>query len=69
MLRYTVHRLIVMVPTLLAISVMVFVIIQLPPGDYFTTYVNELISQGESVSEERIAFLKEQYGFDKHPVE
>ena len=69
MLRYTVHRLIVMVPTLLAISVMVFVIIQLPPGDYFTTYVNELISQGEAVSEERIAFLKEQYGFDKHPVE
>lgn len=69
MLRYTVHRLIVMVPTLLAISVMVFVIIQLPPGDYFTTYVNELQSQGESVSAERIEFLKQQYGFDRHPVE
>jgi peptide/nickel transport system permease protein len=69
MLRYTVHRLIVMVPTLLAISVMVFVIIQLPPGDYFTTYVNELKSQGETVSQERIEFLKEQYGFDKSPVE
>lgn len=69
MLRYTVHRLIVMVPTLLAISVLVFVIIQLPPGDYFTTYVNELQSQGESVSADRIEFLKQQYGFDRHPVE
>ena len=69
MLRYTVHRLIVMVPTLLAISVMVFVIIQLPPGDYFTTYINELQSQGESASAEKIEFLKQQYGFDKHPVE
>jgi peptide/nickel transport system permease protein len=69
MLRYTVHRLIVMVPTLLAISVLVFVIIQLPPGDYFTTYISELQSQGEDVSAERIEFLKQQYGFDKHPVE
>jgi len=69
MLRYTVHRLIVMVPTLLAISVMVFVIIQLPPGDYFTTYVDELKSQGENVSADRIEFLKQQYGFDRPPVE
>jgi peptide/nickel transport system permease protein len=69
MLRYTVHRLIVMVPTLLAISVLVFVIIQLPPGDYFTTYISELQSQGEDVGAERIEFLKQQYGFDKHPVE
>ena len=69
MLRYTVHRLIVMVPTLLAVSVMVFVIIQLPPGDYFTTYINELQSQGETVSADRIEFLRQQYGFDKHPVE
>jgi peptide/nickel transport system permease protein len=69
MLRYTVHRLIVMVPTLLAISVLVFIIIQLPPGDYFSAYINELQSQGETVSAEKIAFLKQQYGFDKHPVE
>lgn len=69
MLRYTVHRLIVMIPTLLAISIMVFIIIQLPPGDYFTTIQDECRSQGSSTCVERIAFLKEQYGFDKHPVE
>ncbi len=54
-----------MIPTLVAISFMVFVIIQLPPGNYLTTYVAELESQGEKVSEDKIAFLQEQYGFDK----
>ena len=34
MFGYIVHRLMVMVPTLLAISALVFIIIQLPPGDY-----------------------------------
>jgi peptide/nickel transport system permease protein len=62
---YLVHRVLIMIPTLVAISFMVFVIIQLPPGNYLTTYVAELESQGEKVSEEKIAFLKEQYGFDK----
>ena len=69
MLRYIAHRLLVMVPTLLAISAIVFLIIQLPPGDYFTTYINELQSQGESVSKERLEFLRQQYGFDRSPVE
>ena len=65
MFRYLIHRLMIMIPTLLAISVIVFVIIQLPPGDYLTSYVAELQSQGEAVSEARIAFLREQYGFDR----
>jgi len=65
MFGYTVRRILMMIPTLLAISVIVFVIIQLPPGDYFTTYLNELQSRGESVDPNKIAFLKAQYGFDK----
>ncbi len=65
MLGYTVRRVLMMIPTLLAISAIVFVIIQLPPGDYFTSYLNELQSRGESVDPNKIAFLKEQYGFDK----
>jgi peptide/nickel transport system permease protein len=43
----------------------VFVIIQLPPGDYLTTYIDELRSQGEQVSLDRIEFLRKEYGFDK----
>ena len=42
MLRYVVHRLLVMVPTLVAISIIVFIIIQLPPGDYLSTMLAEL---------------------------
>ncbi len=63
MFGYLVHRLLIMIPTLIAISLIVFVIIQLPPGDYLTTYVAELQSQGEEVNQDKIAFLREQYGF------
>jgi len=65
MAGYIVRRVLAMIPTLLAISVIVFVIIQLPPGDYFTTYLNELESRGETVDPNKIAFLKAQYGFDR----
>ncbi len=65
MFGYLVRRLLIMIPTLIAISLIVFVIIQLPPGDYLTTYVAELQSQGEEVNEAKIAFLREQYGFGK----
>jgi peptide/nickel transport system permease protein len=65
MFGYIVHRLLIMIPTLLVISIVIFTIIQLPPGDYFSTYVAELQSQGEAVDLQKIAFLKAQYGFDK----
>jgi len=65
MFGYLVHRLLIMIPTLIAISVLVFIIIQLPPGDYLSAYVAELQSQGEAVSEAKIAFLRKQYGFDE----
>ena len=69
MLRYIVHRLLVMIPTLLAISLIIFVIIQAPPGDYFESYIAELQSQGESVDEEKIEFLRKEYGFDRPILE
>lgn len=65
MFGYIIHRLLVMIPTLIIISALVFVIIQLPPGDYFTTYMNELQSRGEAVDKEKLEFIKEQYGFGK----
>jgi peptide/nickel transport system permease protein len=63
-LNYIVRRLLTMIPTLLVISVLVFVIIQLPTGDYLDSYIAELQSQGETVDEQKIAFLREQYGLD-----
>src|SRR6478672_11947793 len=65
MLGYLVHRILIMIPTLIAISIVIFVIINLPPGDYFTTYIAELQSQGEGANLAKIAFLKAQYGFDR----
>jgi peptide/nickel transport system permease protein len=69
MLNYVARRIFIMVPTLIAISAIVFIIIQLPPGDYLTTMMNELQSQGEGANLEKIEFLRQQYGLDRPPIE
>ena len=69
MLTYIVRRILLMIPTLLLISMLVFTLIELPPGDYFESYMAELQAQGESVDREQIEYLKKEYGFDRHPVE
>jgi len=69
MLSYVVHRLLIMIPTLLAISAISFVIMQLPPGDFLSTYIAELQSQGESVDAAKIEFLRQQYGLDQSGIE
>ena len=65
MLDYIARRLLIMVPTLVAISIITFVIIQLPPGDFLTTQIAELESQGESIDRAKIAALRAQYGLDQ----
>jgi peptide/nickel transport system permease protein len=62
---YIARRIMIMIPTLLAISFIVFAIIQLPPGDYLETYVAELQAQGEAVDPQKIEFLRQQYGLDR----
>jgi len=69
MLRYIIKRIAIMVPTLLVISALVFLIIELPPGDYIESYIAELKAQGESVDLAQIEFLRTEYGFDRPPVE
>ena len=65
MLTYIVRRLFIAVPTLAVVSAIIFVIIQLPPGDYLTTYIAELQSQGEAADSGKIEFLRKQYGLDQ----
>ena len=65
MLRYIVRRIMMMIPTLLAISVLVFIIIQLPPGDYLTTMINEAVASGMDVDKAKVEFLRAQYGLDR----
>ena len=69
MLGFFVRRIMVMIPTLLAISAITFVIIQLPPGDYLTTLVTELESRGEAIDQSRLQFLRETYGLDRPMIE
>jgi peptide/nickel transport system permease protein len=65
MLGYIVNRLLIMIPTLIAISIVIFTIINLPPGNYFTTYVAQLQSSGEASDLAKVEFLETEYGFDR----
>lgn len=62
MIQYIARRILLMIPTLIAISIVSFIIIQLPPGDYLTTLVAGLAAQGESVDPEALKALEERYG-------
>lgn len=63
--EYIVRRILYMIPTLFAISVVSFVIIQLPPGDYLTSLVAGMAEQGESIDSAQLAALKARYGLDQ----
>jgi peptide/nickel transport system permease protein len=65
MLDYIVRRILLMVPTLFVISVLSFAIIQLPPGDYLTSYMANLSQMGEQSSQEVVEALRVRYGLDK----
>jgi peptide/nickel transport system permease protein len=65
MLRYLVHRALLMIPTLVAISIITFVVIQLPPGDYLETLISEMQASGEKGDMARIDALRKQYGLDQ----
>ncbi|MGB3178283.1 MAG: ABC transporter permease [Albidovulum sp.] len=65
MLRYILWRVLMMVPTLVLISLLVFAIIELPPGDYFESYIAELKAIGESADLAQIEALRARYGFDQ----
>ncbi len=59
-----------MIPTLLVVSILTFIIIQLPPGDYLSNQLQELKAQGESATAAaKITFLREQYSLDKPLIE
>jgi peptide/nickel transport system permease protein len=65
MLAYLARRLILAILTIWAVSVLSFVIIQLPPGDYITSYIAQMSSGGGFVSEQEAQALREQYGLNK----
>lgn len=62
---FLLRRVLQLIPTLFLISLVSFAIIQLPPGDYLTTYVANLAAAGEIVTQEEIDGLYRQYGLDR----
>lgn len=65
MLKYLIMRVLRMIPQLFLISILAFVIIQLPPGDYLTEHLNRLRDSGQELDEVEIARLEKLYGLDK----
>ncbi len=65
MAAYIVRRLLILIPLLFVLSLVSFVLIQLPPGDFLTVYVEQLRRSGALASEAEIARLVKQYGLDE----
>lgn len=54
-----------MVPTIVVISIISFVIIQLPPGDYLTSYLAALEETGQAVDQHMVEALRQRYNLDQ----
>jgi peptide/nickel transport system permease protein len=65
MLNYIIMRVLRMIPQLLLISVIAWVIVQLPPGDYLTEYIGRLASSGQTIDQAEIDRLTTLYGLDQ----
>ena len=65
MLNYIFRRILSIIPTLLLASVVAFAIIQLPPGDFATSYVANLAAMGDTASQEALVNLREAYGLNQ----
>ena len=66
---YIIRRLLIMIPTLLVTSALIFTVMELAPGNYFETMIAELQAQGEKADLSRIEFLRHEYGFDRGVIE
>jgi len=62
MLKFIAKRILMAIVTIIIISILTFIIIQLPPGDYVSTYVATMSASGNAVSEEAAIALREQWG-------
>jgi peptide/nickel transport system permease protein len=65
MLMYIGRRLVLAVFTCLAISVLTFIIIRLPPGDFVDAYIANLASTGSSITAEQAESMRREYGLDR----
>lgn len=65
MLSYIIRRILLIVPTLIVVSLISFVVIDLPEGDYIDSYVAGLELSGADLTQEAIESLRHRYGLDQ----
>lgn len=65
MLQYIIKRLLLLPFLLFVFSVIAFILIQAPPGDFITSYIAELAASGSSMDRAQIEALRELYGLDQ----
>jgi peptide/nickel transport system permease protein len=65
MLGYILRRILGIIPTLFVASLVAFAIIQLPPGDFATSYVANLAAMGDTSSQNELESLRASYGLDQ----
>lgn len=64
-MRRILQRIILMFITLIASTIIVFIVVQLPPGDYADVYAYQLESQGVPVTREDMQVLRHSLGLDQ----
>lgn len=64
MLGYLIKRIVLMIPTMIGISIVAFLIIQLPPGDYLTSVLASMADSGQTVDPAEIERMRRAYGLD-----
>jgi peptide/nickel transport system permease protein len=69
MIRFLLQRFLAMLVTLALVSVITFIIIELPPGDYAERYAFKLSASGIKMTEEDIQGLRVRFGLDKPLME
>jgi peptide/nickel transport system permease protein len=57
-----------MLITIFVVSIVAFIIIQLPPGDFATSYISALSASGATVNQEALESLRATYGLDQPPL-
>lgn len=65
MLKFILRRIVILIPLLILVSVVSFIVIQLPPGDYVDSYIRNLELQGGNINDAQRETLQRQYGLDK----
>jgi peptide/nickel transport system permease protein len=64
-LRVVVQRLLLLPLLLIIFSILVFALVQAPPGDFLTSYISSLAASGSSVDQAQVDALRRQYGLDQ----